>query len=216
MSRSRPASGVGDLAARRPRPPLLPHRGHRGPARAPRRRGDRPGRGRAAPRPDRRRRADRRASTCSTCSGGSPRPGRRPTEFVAALAELKPRLYSISSSPKRHAGQVHLTVRRVAYEFNGRVRKGVASTMLADRVEPGSPVRVFVQKSHGFTHPGRPGRPDDHDRPGDRHRPVPRLPPRARRDRRHGEELALLRRPAERLRLPLRGRADRASSAAAS
>ena len=79
-----------------------------------------------------------------------------PEEFVAALAPLKPRLYSISSSPKRHSGQVHLTVRRVSYEFNGRGRKGVASTMFADRVGPGSTVRVFVQPSHGFTLPPDP------------------------------------------------------------
>jgi sulfite reductase (NADPH) flavoprotein alpha-component len=76
-----------------------------------------------------------------------------PADFVAALVELKPRLYSISSSPKRHAGQVHLTVRKVEYKFNSRLRKGVASTMLANRVEPGAPLRVFVQKSHGFTIP---------------------------------------------------------------
>lgn len=79
-----------------------------------------------------------------------------PGSFVAALSPMKPRLYSISSSPKKHAGQVHLTVRRVDYEANGRVRKGVASTMLADRVEPGGRVRVFVQKSHGFTLPADP------------------------------------------------------------
>ncbi|MGE5408879.1 MAG: sulfite reductase subunit alpha [Syntrophothermus sp.] len=82
-----------------------------------------------------------------------------PADLVAALAELKPRLYSISSSPQRHAGQVHLTVRRVAYEFNGRWRKGIASTMLADRVEPGAALRVFVQKSHGFTIPADPNAP---------------------------------------------------------
>ena len=63
-----------------------------------------------------------------------PSPRRRSSRSLAAI---KPRLYSISSSPKRHAGQVHLTVRRVAYDLNGRTRKGVASTMLADRVGAG-------------------------------------------------------------------------------
>jgi sulfite reductase (NADPH) flavoprotein alpha-component len=82
-----------------------------------------------------------------------------PAAFVASLAAIKPRLYSISSSPKRHAGQVHLTVRRVSYEFNGRARKGVASTHLADRVRPGSPLRVFVQRSHGFRLPANPDAP---------------------------------------------------------
>jgi len=79
-----------------------------------------------------------------------------PLRFVSALAAITPRLYSISSSPSRHRGQVHLTVRRVAYERNGRTRKGVASTMLADRVVAGSAVRVFVQPSHGFSMPADP------------------------------------------------------------
>ncbi len=83
----------------------------------------------------------------------------RPSALVRTLAALKPRLYSISSSPRRHKGQVHLTVRKVAYAFNDRGRKGVASTMLADRVAVGSTLRVFVQKSHGFTIPANPGAP---------------------------------------------------------
>lgn len=79
-----------------------------------------------------------------------------PMPFVATLSRIKPRLYSISSSPRRHSGQVHLTVRRVSYEHNGRGRKGVASTMLADRVAPGASVRVFIQPSHGFSLPNEP------------------------------------------------------------
>jgi sulfite reductase (NADPH) flavoprotein alpha-component len=81
------------------------------------------------------------------------------SDFINALAPIQPRLYSIASSPNRHQGQVHLTVRRVCYEFGGRSRKGVASTMLADRVSPGSLVRVFVQKAHGFTLPDDPETP---------------------------------------------------------
>jgi sulfite reductase (NADPH) flavoprotein alpha-component len=79
-----------------------------------------------------------------------------PPEFIATLADLRPRLYSISNSPKRYPGQVHLTVCRVTSEVRGRVRKGVASTMIADRLAPGDEVRVFVQKSHGFTIPADP------------------------------------------------------------
>jgi sulfite reductase (NADPH) flavoprotein alpha-component len=82
-----------------------------------------------------------------------------PAEFVGTLARLKPRLYSISSSPKKHARQVHLTVGRVCTTIGGRARKGVASTMLADRVQAGSPLRVFVQPSHGFTIPEDPSAP---------------------------------------------------------
>jgi sulfite reductase (NADPH) flavoprotein alpha-component len=74
-------------------------------------------------------------------------------EFVTMLKKLAPRLYSISSSPKAHPGEVHLTVSAVRYESHGRVRKGVASTFLADRVGETEFVKVFVQPSHGFKPP---------------------------------------------------------------
>jgi len=66
---------------------------------------------------------------------------------------LQPRLYSISSSPKAHPDEVHLTVAAVRYESHGRARKGVCSTFLADRVDVNTPVPVFVQVSHGFRLP---------------------------------------------------------------
>ncbi|HEX5221012.1 MAG TPA: flavodoxin domain-containing protein [Verrucomicrobiae bacterium] len=74
-------------------------------------------------------------------------------EFVPLLKRLVPRLYSISSSPKAHPGEVHLTVGAVRYESHGRARKGVASTFLADRVGDAEFVKVFVQPSHGFKPP---------------------------------------------------------------
>ncbi len=83
-------------------------------------------------------------------------PGARfaPVEFAALLRKLQPRLYSISSSPKAHPGEVHLTVAAVRYEAHGRARQGVCSGWLADRVRPDeTPVPVFVQKSHGFRVP---------------------------------------------------------------
>lgn len=77
-----------------------------------------------------------------------------PKEFVALLPKLQPRLYSISSSPKAHPDQVHLTVAAVRYESHSRSRKGVCSTFLADRAElNATPVPVFVQTSHGFRLP---------------------------------------------------------------
>ncbi len=78
---------------------------------------------------------------------------------VAALSPLQARLYSISSSLKAHPDQVHLTVGRVAWSAGSRKRKGVASTMLADRLRVGETVRVFVQRSHGFTVPPDPAAP---------------------------------------------------------
>jgi sulfite reductase (NADPH) flavoprotein alpha-component len=79
-------------------------------------------------------------------------PSARPPiqELISALNALQPRLYSISSSPKAVPGQVHLTVDTVRVERRRRVRKGVASTFLAERAQPGSTVGVSVQPSHNF------------------------------------------------------------------
>jgi sulfite reductase (NADPH) flavoprotein alpha-component len=50
--------------------------------------------------------------------------------------------------------QVHLTVGAVTFDRGDRLRKGVASTMLSERLQPGDTVRVFVQGNHGgFTVP---------------------------------------------------------------
>jgi len=82
-----------------------------------------------------------------------------PAEFVGFLRKLPPRLYSISSSPKAHPDEVHLTVAAVRYETHGRQRKGVCSTFLADRIDANTVVPVFIQTSHGFRLP------QDDDRP---------------------------------------------------
>jgi len=74
-------------------------------------------------------------------------------ELLPLLRKLAPRLYSISSSPKAHPGEVHLTVSAVRYESLGRRRKGVASTFLADRVGEAGAVSVFLQPAPGFKLP---------------------------------------------------------------
>ena len=74
-------------------------------------------------------------------------------EFAADLRKLQPRLYSIASSPKAHPGEVHLTVAIVRYDLNGRSRKGVCSTFLADRVGSESKIPVFIHKSPSFKMP---------------------------------------------------------------
>ena len=74
-------------------------------------------------------------------------------ELLPLLKKLPPRLYSISSSPKAHPGQVHLCVGIVRTEFGGRPRKGVCSTFLADRVAPNSSVPVFVHHNKNFRPP---------------------------------------------------------------
>jgi len=78
---------------------------------------------------------------------------------VALLKKLPPRLYSISSSPKAHPGEVHLCVGIVRTEFGGRPRKGVCSTFLADRVPSDATVPVFVHHNKNFRPPSDPSTP---------------------------------------------------------
>ncbi len=68
-----------------------------------------------------------------------------PEEFVKLLGKMKPRLYSIASSLKAHPGEVHLTVVSVAYRIRGRLRKGVASTFIADRWGEDTTGGIWVQ-----------------------------------------------------------------------
>ncbi len=75
------------------------------------------------------------------------------TEFVAVLRKLNIRLYSISSSLKACPEQVHLTVATVKYESHGRMRGGVCSTFLADRVEATTSLPTFIKSGAGFRLP---------------------------------------------------------------
>lgn len=79
-------------------------------------------------------------------------PGARPDAevFLEALDELQPRLYSISSSPKMDEGRVSLTVDAVRYNHRSRLRLGVASTHLGERLPEQTKVRIYLQKAHGF------------------------------------------------------------------
>ncbi len=74
-------------------------------------------------------------------------------EFVSQLRKLRPRLYSISSSPKAHPNEVHLTIAKVTYESHGRQRGGVCSTYLSDRVNGDGTVPVYFQPAAHFKLP---------------------------------------------------------------
>jgi sulfite reductase (NADPH) flavoprotein alpha-component len=76
-----------------------------------------------------------------------------PEAFIEALEPLQPRLYSISSSHNATPGKLSLTVDCVRYVVGKRKRLGLASTFLAERVQPGDEVKVYVQKAHGFALP---------------------------------------------------------------
>ncbi|MEO0443301.1 MAG: sulfite reductase flavoprotein subunit alpha [Pseudomonadota bacterium] len=73
-----------------------------------------------------------------------------PQTFVDGLRALQPRLYSIASSPKKHPGEVHLTVGEVHYDLLDKKRKGVASTWLGRRLPPGTNLGVYIQSSAHF------------------------------------------------------------------
>ncbi|MGG3178093.1 sulfite reductase subunit alpha [Priestia megaterium] len=77
-------------------------------------------------------------------------------EFIGILKPLQPRLYSISSSSKATPDEVHITVSTVRYSFNGKSRKGVCSTFLADRANSNIEVPVFIQKAAHFRPPENP------------------------------------------------------------
>ncbi|MFI2084029.1 molybdopterin-dependent oxidoreductase [Streptomyces rubiginosohelvolus] len=79
--------------------------------------------------------------------------------WAEVLGPLRPRLYSIASSPLEDPHRMRLTVSVIRYESAlGGMRKGVASTFLAD-AEPDSAVPVFVQRNDRFRPPADPATP---------------------------------------------------------
>lgn len=79
-------------------------------------------------------------------------------EWVACLRGLKPRLYSIASSPLANPDEVHLTVAAVEYQAFGRPHWGSASTALA-ALEIGATVAVRVEPNPRFRLPADPAAP---------------------------------------------------------
>ncbi|MBB6733234.1 assimilatory sulfite reductase (NADPH) flavoprotein subunit [Cohnella zeiphila] len=79
--------------------------------------------------------------------------------LISILRKMPPRLYSIASSPSAYPDEVHLTVRKVAYESYGRIRYGVCSTQLSERLEIGGSLPVFVQENPNFKLPANPDTP---------------------------------------------------------
>jgi len=76
-----------------------------------------------------------------------------PADLVAMLPKLTPRLYSISSSPRAHAGEIHTTVAVVRYRSHNRERGGVCSTLLADRTPTGDCRPIYIQPNKKFRLP---------------------------------------------------------------
>ncbi|HEX2552983.1 MAG TPA: flavodoxin domain-containing protein [Microvirga sp.] len=66
---------------------------------------------------------------------------------------LPPRAYSIASSRREVGDEAHLLVAAVRYESFGRLRSGVASTYVADRVKAGGALRVRLKPNRHFRLP---------------------------------------------------------------
>lgn len=71
-------------------------------------------------------------------------------ELLPNLRPLQARQYSISSSPLAHPDRIHLTIASVRYGDPHRIYAGVASTFLADRVDPDGTVDVYLQPNASF------------------------------------------------------------------
>lgn len=80
-------------------------------------------------------------------------------EFTSVLRKIPARLYSIASSPQAFPEEVHVTVRAVRYEARGRERYGVCSVHLAERLEAGDTLPVYIQHNDNFRLPENPETP---------------------------------------------------------
>lgn len=73
--------------------------------------------------------------------------------LTGLLRKMPPRLYSIASSLLAHPDEVHLTVGSVSYNAHGRLRKGVCSTYLCQRIAVGDTVPVYTHGNKNFKLP---------------------------------------------------------------
>jgi len=76
-----------------------------------------------------------------------------PAQVISWLKPLQHRAYSISSSPKAHPGEVHLTVAAVRWMYENRPHRGVCSTFLADHVPEGAQAGIFMSPNKSFRVP---------------------------------------------------------------
>lgn len=79
--------------------------------------------------------------------------GLKPDDLYAMLRKLPPREYSIASSYQAAPDEVHITVGAVRYQAHGRDRSGVCSIQLAERIEPGDTVPIYLKHNPNFKFP---------------------------------------------------------------
>ena len=73
-------------------------------------------------------------------------------EVISILEPIAPRLYSISSSPEAHAGEIHVTVARDTFIVNGEKKYGLCSDGLSC-LTPGETIEFYVHKNSQFKLP---------------------------------------------------------------
>jgi sulfite reductase (NADPH) flavoprotein alpha-component len=73
--------------------------------------------------------------------------------FIEALRKITPRLYSIASSQSEVEEEVHLTVGLVQYQAGDENRQGGASGFLANGIEEGGDVKIFIEHNDNFRLP---------------------------------------------------------------
>lgn len=73
-------------------------------------------------------------------------------QLVGILEPIAPRLYSISSSPEAHSGEVHITVARDKFAVNDEVKFGLCSNYLS-QFEVGQQVQFYIHKNLQFRLP---------------------------------------------------------------
>jgi sulfite reductase (NADPH) flavoprotein alpha-component len=78
-------------------------------------------------------------------------------DLVGILEPISPRLYSISSSPEAHSGEVHITVARDKFHVNEEWKIGLCSDFLS-QLPPDSNVEFYIHKNSQFRLPA-----DDRD-----------------------------------------------------
>ncbi|MDG0842115.1 assimilatory sulfite reductase (NADPH) flavoprotein subunit [Staphylococcus equorum] len=76
-----------------------------------------------------------------------------PQSLHQLLRKLPPREYSIASSYQANPDEVHITVGAVRYEAHERERDGVCSVQLAERLQPGDSIPIYLKKNPNFKFP---------------------------------------------------------------
>lgn len=82
-------------------------------------------------------------------------PVKEPQQFAEVIKTLKPiapRLYSISSSPSAHSGELHLTVGKHSFLLQEEQHFGLCSEFMGE-LAVGTPVRFYIHKNRAFKLP---------------------------------------------------------------